>query len=199
MEGALAVAEECRHSSSNGEFTPKAIRCDVTNEVEVRTMVETAVNDHGRVDYYVHSAGVCCPHPLVLRPRLCPSHTSFHEIRLTHMIMHLDGQHRRGEDTQRQYRSLLPYYGHQRLRPHALLTSGLERDGKARTSVIRKPPVRKEKSRSRLNCHYSLRKLIRCNARYDGLYGIETRRERHSKDCRYVAFSLLLFWLLHTS
>ena len=66
MEGAVAVAEECRTYASNTGFTSNAIKCDVSNEAEVSNMVETAVKDYGRVDFFVHSAGVCRPKPLPL-------------------------------------------------------------------------------------------------------------------------------------
>ena len=61
LEGAEAVAEECRKNSPEGWLSARVIKCDVTKEKEVKALVEEAVEFHGRIDYYVHSAGVRRP------------------------------------------------------------------------------------------------------------------------------------------
>ena len=125
------------------------------------------------------------PYPLAFRQRLSPCRGCSYLSRLMDMIVQVVRQYRSGEVNRRQHRSLLPHHGYQRPRPHVLYTSGLRRNDEARASILRKPPLRKEESRSRVNRRYSLRKLIRCDARYDGLHIIQTRRNWHSEDCRY--------------
>ena len=62
-EGALAAAEESKKFAENASFKAIAVKVDITNEVSVDNMVQTALKEFGRIDYSVNSAGVCdLPH-----------------------------------------------------------------------------------------------------------------------------------------
>ena len=59
IEEAERAAAESKQLASNPAYKAIAIKVDVTNEEEVDNAVETAKAEFGRIDYAVHSAGVC--------------------------------------------------------------------------------------------------------------------------------------------
>ncbi|KAM3158427.1 hypothetical protein ABEW05_001089 [Botrytis cinerea] len=52
------AALECKSYISNPNCRILSMHVDVTDEKSVQEMVDTAVKEFGRIDYYVHSAGV---------------------------------------------------------------------------------------------------------------------------------------------
>ena len=66
-EGALAAAEESKKCAENANFKAIAVKVDITDEASVENMVRTTVEEFGRIDYNVNSAGVC--HPSSISPR----------------------------------------------------------------------------------------------------------------------------------
>ncbi|KAL4784749.1 3-oxoacyl-reductase [Aspergillus varians] len=55
---ALNTARECDSLATNKDHKSLAISVDVTDPASVTTMVQTAVDAFGRIDYSVHSAGI---------------------------------------------------------------------------------------------------------------------------------------------
>ncbi|BCR98222.1 uncharacterized protein AKAW2_31541S [Aspergillus luchuensis] len=65
--------QECQKFASHSNFRALSLMVDVTDEASVDNMVQRAVSELGRIDYCVHSAGLCCgPSPMPCR---CKSHT----------------------------------------------------------------------------------------------------------------------------
>ena len=58
-EGAQAAAEECDTLATHPNFKATAVKVDITDEASVDNMVAAALEDFGRIDYSVNSAGVC--------------------------------------------------------------------------------------------------------------------------------------------
>ena len=56
--GALAAAEESRKFAENASLKSMAVKVDITDEANVKDMVQTVVKRFGRIDYSVSSAGV---------------------------------------------------------------------------------------------------------------------------------------------
>ena len=57
-EGAQAAAAECRTLATHPNFKATAVKVDITDEASVDYMVAAALEDFGRIDYSVNSAGV---------------------------------------------------------------------------------------------------------------------------------------------
>ncbi|KAJ5150460.1 uncharacterized protein N7500_010649 [Penicillium coprophilum] len=55
---ALETARECDSRATNSRYISLAIAVDVTDTESVESMVHTAVETFGRIDYSVHSAGI---------------------------------------------------------------------------------------------------------------------------------------------
>ncbi|GAM38306.1 hypothetical protein TCE0_033r08925 [Talaromyces pinophilus] len=58
LNDASAVIEESKKFAKNENFRAIAVQLDVSDENAVRAMVDTAVNEFGRIDYCVHCAGM---------------------------------------------------------------------------------------------------------------------------------------------
>lgn len=56
--GAQEAATESKKFASNPAYRAIAVRVDVTDEASVQAMVDTAMEEFGRIDYFVNSAGV---------------------------------------------------------------------------------------------------------------------------------------------
>lgn len=57
-QSAKDMAEESKSYATHNGYRALAIKVDVLNEESLKTMVETVVQDFGRIDYSVHCAGV---------------------------------------------------------------------------------------------------------------------------------------------
>ena len=66
-EGALAAAEESKKFAKDASFKAIAVKVDITDEGSVDNMVQNALQEFGRIDYSVNSAGVHSPHCMSLR------------------------------------------------------------------------------------------------------------------------------------
>ncbi|KAF2112765.1 hypothetical protein BDV96DRAFT_497328 [Lophiotrema nucula] len=56
--GANEAAFESKKYATNLQYEGRALKVDVTIEEDVQRMVDMVVHDHGRIDYFVHSAGI---------------------------------------------------------------------------------------------------------------------------------------------
>jgi NAD(P)-dependent dehydrogenase (short-subunit alcohol dehydrogenase family) len=56
--GAKAVAEESKKSAKQVEYRALAVKVDMDDAESVQNLITTAVNEFGRIDYAVNSAGV---------------------------------------------------------------------------------------------------------------------------------------------
>jgi NADP-dependent 3-hydroxy acid dehydrogenase YdfG len=56
--GAAATADACKQCATNLEFRVISSALDITKPESVQTVVDRAVQDYGRIDYFVNSAGV---------------------------------------------------------------------------------------------------------------------------------------------
>ncbi|KAF7938759.1 uncharacterized protein EAE98_001097 [Botrytis deweyae] len=70
LSSAQSAAQECKSYASNPDCRILSIHVDVTDEQSVQKMVDTAIKEFGRIDYYVHSAGIgtSTPSPLNTLP-----------------------------------------------------------------------------------------------------------------------------------
>ncbi|THV55053.1 hypothetical protein BGAL_0015g00390 [Botrytis galanthina] len=70
LSSAQTAAQECKSYASNPACRIFSIHVDVTDEQSVQKMVDTAIKEFGRIDYYVHSAGIgtSTPSPLDTLP-----------------------------------------------------------------------------------------------------------------------------------
>lgn len=57
-QGARDAAEESKSISRNADYRSLALKVDIASEDSVQRMVDTTVNEFGRVDYSVNSAGI---------------------------------------------------------------------------------------------------------------------------------------------
>ncbi|KAL8958782.1 MAG: hypothetical protein Q9193_004227, partial [Seirophora villosa] len=57
-DGANKVVEECKQFSKHPEFRAIAVKVDIVNEESVDAMVRSAMDEFGRIDYSVNSAGM---------------------------------------------------------------------------------------------------------------------------------------------
>jgi NAD(P)-dependent dehydrogenase (short-subunit alcohol dehydrogenase family) len=60
-EPTKSIIDECRRFSKHPNFRVVPVQTDVADEDSVAQMVEIAVEEFGRIDYCVHSAGVSQP------------------------------------------------------------------------------------------------------------------------------------------
>ncbi|TGO68737.1 hypothetical protein BOTNAR_0020g00080 [Botryotinia narcissicola] len=58
LSSAQTASQECKSYASNPACRILSIHVDVTDEESVQKMVDTAIKEFGRIDYYVHSAGI---------------------------------------------------------------------------------------------------------------------------------------------
>jgi NAD(P)-dependent dehydrogenase (short-subunit alcohol dehydrogenase family) len=57
-QGAKEAAEQSKQYATHAEYRAVVVQVDVTNVESVQAMVNTAVEEFGRIDYSIHSAGV---------------------------------------------------------------------------------------------------------------------------------------------
>ncbi|KAL3455036.1 oxidoreductase [Aspergillus heterothallicus] len=55
---ASEILDRCRQLSHSPSFRVISAQVDVTNPEDVGSMIETAINEFGRIDYCVHAAGI---------------------------------------------------------------------------------------------------------------------------------------------
>ncbi|KAI1348773.1 NAD(P)-binding protein [Xylaria sp. FL0043] len=58
LQAAQKTAEETRSLATHAEFSVDAVQLDVTIEADVKAAVARMVDQYGRIDYCVHSAGI---------------------------------------------------------------------------------------------------------------------------------------------
>ena len=56
--------------ATHPEYTALALHVDVADEASVKAMVDETLRRYGRIDYCVHSAGVCQAAPSALPPTI---------------------------------------------------------------------------------------------------------------------------------
>ena len=59
QHGAEESAAKSKKFAKHAEYRPIAVKVDVTNEQSVQAMVDKAIEEFQRIDYFVNSAGVC--------------------------------------------------------------------------------------------------------------------------------------------
>ena len=59
-KAAIEAAEKSKNGATNPDYRAVAVTVDVTDEASVQRMIDIALNEFGRVDYGVNSAGVGC-------------------------------------------------------------------------------------------------------------------------------------------
>lgn len=121
-EGALAAAEESKKFAENANFKAIAVKVDTTDEASVDNMVQTALEEFGRIDYSVNSAGVCFP------PHMFPF--------LSMTFVFLDRQSFWRNDTKHQGRHVLAYSRHQCPWDYAVRACCVKGYGRARTAKL---------------------------------------------------------------
>jgi NAD(P)-dependent dehydrogenase (short-subunit alcohol dehydrogenase family) len=60
LDSAKGVLEECRAVAVTPNFNIEAVQIDVTQVQSVQEATDVMVQQFGRIDYVVHSAGVSC-------------------------------------------------------------------------------------------------------------------------------------------
>ncbi|KAI0972008.1 NAD(P)-binding protein [Xylaria arbuscula] len=58
LQAAQKTAEETRSVATHAEFYVEAVQLDITIEADVKAAVAQMLDQHGRIDYCVHSAGI---------------------------------------------------------------------------------------------------------------------------------------------
>lgn len=64
MQAAQKTADETRSIATYAEFSVEAVQLDITIEADVKAAVARMVDQYGRIDYCIHSAGVSALHVL---------------------------------------------------------------------------------------------------------------------------------------
>ena len=68
-EGACIVASESKYHAQHPKYRAVSLKVDVSEDNSVQTMVRSAISEFGRIDYFVHSAGVSPSAPAVVLDR----------------------------------------------------------------------------------------------------------------------------------